>query len=97
MISKALNLKNIKHAKARLSKLANKKTLTKSDIVEVKKIAQFEKKYPDQNNVPRPPHWSGWRILPKEIEFWLDGEGRIHERLNYINNDSKWTKEILYP
>ncbi len=62
-----------------------------------KKIAEFEKKYPDQNNVPRPPHWSGWRILPKEIEFWLDGEGRIHERLNYINNDSKWTKEILYP
>ena len=63
----------------------------------LKKIAEFEKKYPDQNNVPRPPHWSGWRILPKEIEFWLDGEGRIHERLNYINNDSKWTKEILYP
>ena len=63
----------------------------------LKKIAEFEKKYPDQNNVPRPPHWSGWRILPKEIEFWLDGEGRIHERLNYINTDSKWMKEILYP
>jgi pyridoxamine 5'-phosphate oxidase len=63
----------------------------------LKKIAEFEKKYPDQNYVPRPPHWSGWRILPKEIEFWLDGEGRIHERLNYINNESKWTKEILYP
>tara|TARA_R100001460_G_scaffold64226_2_gene104450 strand:+ start:285 stop:533 length:249 start_codon:yes stop_codon:yes gene_type:complete len=44
MISKAINLKNIKHAKARLSKLANKKTLTKSDIAEVKKIAQFELK-----------------------------------------------------
>ena len=49
----------------------------------IKRIAEFEKKYPDQNKVPRPPHWSGWRILPKEIEFWLDGEGRIHERLNY--------------
>jgi len=63
----------------------------------LKKISEFEKKYPDQNKVPRPPHWSGWRILPKEIEFWLDGEGRVHERLNYINNDEKWTKEILYP
>ena len=30
-------------------------------------------------------HWSGWRILPAEIEFWVDGEGRIHERLNYKN------------
>jgi pyridoxamine 5'-phosphate oxidase len=63
----------------------------------LKKIEEYEKKYPDQNKVPRPPHWSGWRILPNEIEFWLDGEGRIHERLNYINNNSKWIKEILYP
>ena len=63
----------------------------------LQKIAEFEKKYPDQNKVPRPPHWSGWRILPKEIEFWLDGEGRIHERLNYINNNGQWKKEILYP
>ena len=63
----------------------------------LKQIAEFEKKYPDQNKVPRPPHWSGWRILPKEIEFWLDGEGRIHERLNYINNNGQWKKEILYP
>jgi|TARA_B110000902_G_scaffold245714_1_gene300086 pyridoxamine 5'-phosphate oxidase len=61
------------------------------------KIQEFEKKYPDQNEVPRPPHWSGWRILPQAIEFWLDGEGRIHERLNYINNRDKWKKEILYP
>ena len=63
----------------------------------LKKIEEFEKKYPIKNKVPRPPHWSGWRLLPNEIEFWLDGEGRIHERLNYINNNSKWIKEILYP
>ena len=43
----------------------------------LKNIKEFEKKYPDQNNVPRPPHWSGW-ILPEEIEFWLD-EGRIQK------------------
>ena len=63
----------------------------------LKKLEEFEKKYPEQTKVPRPPHWSGWRILPKEIEFWLDGEGRVHERLNYINEKGKWTKEILYP
>ena len=61
------------------------------------KVIEFEKKYPDQNKVPRPPHWSGWRILPQAVEFWLDGEGRIHERLNYINISGKWEKEILYP
>jgi pyridoxamine 5'-phosphate oxidase len=61
------------------------------------KIIEYEKKYPDENNVPRPPHWSGLRLMPDEIEFWVDGEGRIHERLNYKNNNEKWKKEILYP
>ncbi len=63
----------------------------------IKKVKEFEEKYPDQNNVPRPPYWSGWRLLPEEIEFWLDGEGRIHERLNYKKNKEKWEKELLYP
>ena len=63
----------------------------------LKNIEEFQKKYPDKNNVPRPPHWSGWRLLPDEIEFWLDGEGRIHERLNYRKNNGKWKKELLYP
>ncbi len=64
----------------------------------LKKIKEFEKKYPDENNVPRPPHWSGWRLIPKEIEFWLDGDGRIHERLNYKKKENdKWEKELLYP
>tara|TARA_B100001093_G_scaffold497936_1_gene545430 strand:+ start:65 stop:697 length:633 start_codon:yes stop_codon:yes gene_type:complete len=63
----------------------------------LEKIKEFEKKYSNQNNVPRPPHWSGWRLLPNEIEFWVDGEGRIHERLSYKKSEDKWKKEILYP
>ena len=35
--------------------------------------------------------------LPDEIEFWLDGEGRIHERLNYKKKEGRWEKELLYP
>jgi pyridoxamine 5'-phosphate oxidase len=61
------------------------------------KIDEIKKKYSNQKNVPRPPHWSGWRIHPKEIEFWIDGESRVHERLNYILKESSWVKEILYP
>ena len=64
--------------------------LDKENIYE--KIKQFEEKFPDQKNVPRPPHWSGWRLLPDEIEFWLDGEGRIHERLNYKKINGSWEK-----
>ena len=61
------------------------------------KIKEFEKKFPDKNNVPRPPHWSGWRIVPNEIEFWLEIKNRSHERLNYRKENGKWIKEILYP
>ena len=62
----------------------------------IEKIKTYEKKYPS-NNVPRPPHWSGWRLMPSQIEFWLDGEGRIHERLNYKKENGSWKRELLYP
>ena len=63
----------------------------------IDKVTDYEKKFSNKDLVPRPPHWSGWRILPKEVEFWLDGEGRIHERLNYLKKNSKWEKKLLYP
>ena len=63
-----------------------------------KSIDYFKKKYSDKKNVPRPDYWSGWNLVPSEIEFWLDGENRIHQRLKYIK-DSKgdWVKNLLSP
>ena len=63
----------------------------------INKIKEFEKKYPDPKNVPRPPHWSGWRVEPDNIEFWLEIKNRIHERLNYRKKNGEWLREILYP
>ena len=60
-------------------------------------IKKYEIKFPDQNNVPRPNHWSGWRLEPIEIEFWLGGENRIHERLKYIRRKNNWEKVLLNP
>ena len=63
----------------------------------IKKIKEFKIKYPDKNKVPRPSYWSGWRLKPEQIEFWLKIENRAHQRLNYRNDNGKWNKEILYP
>ena len=61
-------------------------------------IERFKLQYPENSKVPRPPYWSGWNLKPKKIEFWLDGENRIHERLLYeINNKGGWTKKLLSP
>jgi len=61
-------------------------------------LKDFKNKYNDKNNVPRPDHWSGWILKPSSIEFWLDGDNRIHERLKYtLNEKSIWTKNLLSP
>ena len=60
-------------------------------------IKKFKEKFPDENNVPRPDFWSGWKLKPLEIEFWLDGENRIHERLKYIKKKNLWEKVLLSP
>ena len=72
------------------SKLNSREDLLKS-------IEKYKKKFPKKNIVPRPKHWSGWRLIPEEIEFWLDGENRIHERLKYIRNKNYWKKVLLSP
>ena len=63
----------------------------------LKKIEDFKKKYKNKQNVPRPPHWSGWCLRPSSIEFWLHRDNRIHERLRYNKTTNGWEKEILYP
>ena len=61
-------------------------------------IEKYKKKFNDVKNVPRPSYWSGWNLSPDSIEFWLDGENRIHERLKYTKNETgKWNKYLLSP
>ena len=61
------------------------------------RIQKYKNKFSDQNNVPRPNHWSGFMLSPKRIEFWKDVEGRLHQRLEYLKELNSWKKNILYP
>ena len=63
-----------------------------------KSIEEFKKKYPDNDIVPRPNYWSGWILNPFEMEFWLHGKDRVHQRLLYIKNTKEmWSRSLLNP
>lgn len=60
------------------------------------RIDAFEKKF-EGVDVPRPAHWSGFRVVPERIEFWYGARFRLHERQHYQRVDGQWTQRMLYP
>ena len=60
------------------------------------RFREFESRFAN-GPVPRPPHWSGFRLVPKRIEFWHQGPSRLHDRLVYTREGDGWRTEVLYP
>ena len=57
-----------------------------------------KKAYKDQEIIPRPPNWGGFRLSPDKIEFWQGRENRLHDRIEYIrDNSGGWCKQRLNP
>ena len=61
-----------------------------------RRVAEFEAKFAGQD-VPRPPHWGGWRVTPVAIEFWKNMDNRLHVRHKYLRDGERWRVETLYP
>jgi pyridoxamine 5'-phosphate oxidase len=60
------------------------------------RLAKFEQEFAD-TDVPRPPHWSGYRVTAHSIEFWMGRTGRMHDRERYVLRDNHWHHELYYP
>jgi pyridoxamine 5'-phosphate oxidase len=62
-----------------------------------RRLAEYELKYPGEN-IPRPPHWSGYRVIPAHFEFWQNMPFRLHDRTTYaLTADGGWVTGKLFP
>ncbi|KPF54260.1 pyridoxamine 5'-phosphate oxidase [Novosphingobium sp. AAP1] len=87
-----------RHPESRLGSAASDQSrVLPSRQVYLDRVAALRAQYPD-GNVPRPAHWSGYRVEPRAIEFWQDRDYRLHERRRFVaDGNGGWTSNLLYP
>ena len=61
-----------------------------------KRVDETAKRF-EGTDVPRPPHWGGYRVVPDRLEFWSDRPHRLHERRLFTREGHAWTEGLLYP
>lgn len=87
-----------RHPESRLGSAASDQSrpLPSRDVY-MERVEALRAQYPD-GSIPRPAHWSGYRVTPHAIEFWQDREYRLHERRRFTRSaGSEWTSSLLYP
>lgn len=89
-----------RHPQSRLGAWASDQSRPlESREVLLQRLQDAEAKYGTED-IPRPPHWSGLRVVPESIEFWKDGEFRLHDRIVFSRDaasETGWSTQRLYP
>lgn len=60
-------------------------------------VAKYDAEFEGREDIPRPDYWKGFRVIPERIEFWIDGEFRLHKRYVFEREGSGWTQFMIYP
>jgi pyridoxamine 5'-phosphate oxidase len=87
------------HSRSRLSQLgaaaSEQSRVLASREALVERVKELEREFPAE--IPRPDYWRGYVLRPERIEFWKDGEGRLHDRFLFTRSGGGWQKERLFP
>ncbi len=60
-------------------------------------VQEYAEKFEEKEEIPRPPHWGGFRLRPRKIEFWINGPHRLHDRFLYEKKGNAWERNRLAP
>ncbi|WP_158792572.1 pyridoxamine 5'-phosphate oxidase [Granulicella sp. L60] len=87
------------HSRSRASQLGavasqQSRVLAGREVLEAR-VRKLEEEFPCE--IPRPAYWRGYVLLPERIEFWMDGDARLHDRFVFERRGDAWSKERLYP
>jgi pyridoxamine 5'-phosphate oxidase len=87
------------HSRSRLSQLGavasqQSRALAGREVLE-DRVSELEEEFPGR--IPRPEYWRGYVLRAERIEFWMDAEGRLHDRFVFTRQDGGWVVERLYP
>ncbi|MBE7219303.1 MAG: pyridoxamine 5'-phosphate oxidase [Caulobacteraceae bacterium] len=83
---------------SRISAIASDQSRPIADRAELERRAQAVAERVGEGEPQRPPHWGGYTVAPREIEFWRDGAHRLHDRIRFTRDDGGgWTRERLQP
>lgn len=87
-------------SRARISRLGAWASIQSRPLAEraelERRLAEYEGKYPGED-IPRPPHWSGYRVVPEQFEFWQDMPYRLHDRTIFVRDGGGWKTGKLFP
>ncbi len=91
------NYWELRSRESRLGAWASQQSQLLADRRELEsRVEEFEEKFANQD-VPRPPHWYGYRVVPERIEFWQEGANRLHARTIYEEAQTGWKIFSIYP
>jgi pyridoxamine 5'-phosphate oxidase len=89
---------NSRPRQSRIGAWASRQSRTLDDYEDLKSaVVKFEKEFEGREDIPRPSYWKGFRVIPDRIEFWIDGEFRLHRRYVFERQGDGWSVHMINP